>query len=63
MNQAQQPGPSTVEGSEKPQVEAKGSLSPTGPAYRQTMIMGGHRRSISSIKFNPDGTILASGGK
>ena len=33
------------------------------PSYRTKYIMSGHARSISAIKFNPDGTMLASCGE
>lgn len=33
------------------------------PDYRTKFIFSGHRRSISSVKFNPAGTILASAGR
>lgn len=32
---------------------------PDGP-YRTKYIMSGHKRSVSSVKFSPDGTMLAS---
>ncbi len=37
--------------------------SSSGPAYRLDMIMSGHTRSVSALKFSPDGTILASAGE
>jgi WD40 repeat protein len=33
------------------------------PNYKTKYIMSGHARSISAIKFSPDGTMLASCGK
>lgn len=33
------------------------------PAYQVKFIMSGHTRSVSSLKFSPDGTMLASAGK
>lgn len=33
------------------------------PNYKTTLILSGHTRSISSVKFNPEGTILASAGE
>lgn len=33
------------------------------PHYRTKYIMSGHARSISAIKFSPDGTMLASCGE
>lgn len=33
------------------------------PNYKTKYILSGHRRSISSVKFNPAGTILASAGE
>lgn len=33
------------------------------PNYATRYIMSGHTRSISTVKFNPEGTILASAGK
>ena len=35
----------------------------TIPKYQTRYIMSGHTRSISSVKFNPEGTILASAGE
>lgn len=37
--------------------------SPYRPNYRPTLMLSGHSRSISSIKFSPDGRMLASCGK
>ena len=33
------------------------------PNYKTKYIMSGHTRSISSVKFNPEGSILASAGE
>ena len=33
------------------------------PVYQVKFIMSGHTRSVSSLKFSPDGTMLASAGK
>ena len=33
------------------------------PDYRTQSILSGHTRSISSVKFNPEGTLLASAGE
>lgn len=37
-------------------------LSKTGPRYKLRYTLSGHTRSISSLKFSPDGSILASCG-
>ncbi|KAK7463759.1 WD domain protein [Stygiomarasmius scandens] len=33
-----------------------------GPNFRQKYILSGHSKSISSLKFSPDGSLLASSG-
>lgn len=33
------------------------------PNYKTTFIMSGHTRAISCVKFNPEGTMLASAGE
>ena len=38
-------------------------LGPYKPNYRPHLILSGHSRSVSSIKFSPDGTMLASCGE
>ena len=42
--------------------EKLSGVSP-GSEYRLKMILSGHTRSVSSIKFSPDGTLLASAGE
>lgn len=32
------------------------------PNYRQRFVISGHTRSISSLKYSPDGSTLASSG-
>lgn len=34
----------------------------SGPSYRGRYILSGHSLSISSVKFSPDGSLLASSG-
>jgi COMPASS component SWD3 len=34
----------------------------SGPSYRARYILSGHSLSISSVKFSPDGSLLASSG-
>ena len=52
-----------------PPVEPSKTSTPTPiqvsevPDYRTKYIFSGHRRSISTVKFNPAGTILASAGE
>jgi len=42
------------------QVEQPQAIS--GPNYKLRSALSGHRMSVSSIKFSPDGSILASAG-
>lgn len=44
----------------QPPVSANSSRS---PKYQSRLILSGHSMSISSIKFSPDGCMLASAGK
>lgn len=37
--------------------------SPYRPNYKPTLMLSGHSRSIASIKFSPDGKMLASCGE
>lgn len=37
--------------------------SPYRPNYKPTLMLSGHSRSIASIKFSPDGRMLASCGE
>jgi len=34
-----------------------------GPKYQLRLILSGHRRSVSALKFSPDGSMLASAGE
>jgi len=44
--------------------ETTSTLSMTrGPNFRQKYILSGHGKSISSLKFSPDGSLLASSGQ
>lgn len=47
----------------KAEPENKIPRSPSGPAYRLRLILSGHTRSVSALRFNPEGTILASAGE
>ena len=38
------------------------SPSPATPNYKPHLILSGHNKSISSVKFSPDGNLLASAG-
>ena len=44
----------------EPQEQLTGHRS--GPLYRARYILSGHSLSISSVKFSPDGSLLASSG-
>jgi WD40 repeat protein len=42
-------------------------MSPSSPSaatlnYKPQLILSGHNKSISSVKFSPDGNLLASAG-
>lgn len=45
----------------EPQEQLTGHRS--GPSYRARYILSGHSLSIASVKFSPDGSLLASCGK
>lgn len=53
------PGPAAMFG---PQCIEPSSTSKPRPNYKLRYTMGGHTMSISSIKFSPDGSMLASAG-
>jgi WD40 repeat protein len=36
--------------------------SAAAPNYKPQLILSGHKKSISSVKFSPDGSMLASAG-
>jgi len=36
--------------------------TPTPLNYKAQLILSGHKKSISSVKFSPDGNLLASAG-
>lgn len=55
------PPPSTTPAIESP-IETQDQTS-AAPKYTTKYIMSGHTRSISSVKFHPEGTILASAGE
>ncbi|KIJ21594.1 hypothetical protein PAXINDRAFT_95140, partial [Paxillus involutus ATCC 200175] len=56
------PSPPVVNGmSAEGPVEEQETLRPK-PTYRAKFILSGHAMAISSLKFSPDGTLLASSG-
>ncbi|KAG5644728.1 hypothetical protein DXG03_007857 [Asterophora parasitica] len=46
--------------SQNPPAASEPPLDPSKPGYRLRYTLSGHTRSISSLKFSPDGAILAS---
>ena len=38
------------------------AVTPSAPNYKPQLILSGHKKSISSVKFSPDGNLLASAG-
>lgn len=47
----------------RPHPQASQHINADGPHYQLRHTMRGHKMSISSVKFSPDGALLASSGK
>lgn len=50
------------ENGHSPTVDNEQAVSRLRPSYRAKFILSGHTMSISSLKFSPDGSLLASAG-
>lgn len=52
--------PSSQQRGNNPDIPPEPSTDSNKPSYELRFILSGHTRSISSLKFSPDGAILAS---